>query len=94
MVLRLTIILSVVLGFSSISYGQQAACKAVEVPVEVISVTGDIFRGLAAEDFIGHVQKKLVAVKSLTYDDGPRRVLIVVNQARSSLQIPAKPKPK
>jgi hypothetical protein len=34
---------------------------------------------LAAEDFVGHLQKKPVTVKLVTFDDGPRRVLIVVD---------------
>jgi hypothetical protein len=41
-----------------------------------------VFRGLAAEDFSGMAQKKTVAVKSLTYDDGPRRVLFVVDNSK------------
>jgi hypothetical protein len=76
---RIFTALSVVLGFAGMSFGQQAACKSVEVPVGVINVSGDVLRGLAAEDFIGRVQKKPVTVKGLTYDDGPRRVLLVVD---------------
>jgi hypothetical protein len=34
---------------------------------------------LAAEDFVGRLQKKPVTVKVVTFDDGPRRVLIVVD---------------
>jgi hypothetical protein len=64
------------------SRAQQNACKAVEIPVGVFSATGDVFRGLAAEDFVGRVQKKPVGVKSLSYDDGPRRVLFVVDTNR------------
>jgi hypothetical protein len=76
---RIFTALSVFLVLSSFSLAQQAACKTVEVPISVISMSGDIFRGLAAEDFIGRVQKKPVAIKALTYDDGPRRVLLVVD---------------
>jgi hypothetical protein len=79
---RILTIVSVVLGLSSLSFSQQSACKAVEVPVGVISMTGDVFRGLAAEDFLGRVQKKQVAVKTLTYDDGPRRVLIIADTSK------------
>jgi hypothetical protein len=64
------------------SFAQQSACKSSDVPVGVISVTGDVFRGLAAEDFVGRVQKKPVAVKAIAYDDGPRRVLIVADVNR------------
>jgi hypothetical protein len=76
---RIFTALSVVLVLASMSFGQQAACKSVDVPVGVINVNGDVLRGLAAEDFIGRVQKKSVTVKALTYDDGPRRVLLVVD---------------
>jgi hypothetical protein len=34
---------------------------------------------LAAEDFVGRMQRKPVTVKLVTFDDGPRRVLIVVD---------------
>jgi len=76
---RILVALSLILGFSTMGLGQQAACKGVEVPIGVISASGDIFRGLAAEDFIGQLQKKPVSVKLVTFDDGPRRALIVVD---------------
>jgi len=76
---RILPVTTLVLGLSSLGFSQQSACKAVEVPVGVISVAGDVFRGLAAEDFVGRVQKRPVAVKTATYDDGPRRVLIVAD---------------
>jgi hypothetical protein len=76
---RIFTTLTVILGFSAMGLGQQAACKDVEIPIGVISASGDIFRGLAAEDFIGHLQKRPVTVKLVTFDDGPRRVLIVVD---------------
>ncbi len=74
---RFLTILSVLVVLSSGSFAQQAACKSVEIPVGVISLSGDVFRGLAAEDFVGSLQKKPVSIKTITYDDGPRRVLIV-----------------
>jgi hypothetical protein len=82
MVTRILSALSVVLVVSSIGLAQQSACKATDVPVGVISVSGNVFRGLAAEDFVGHVQKKPVAVKALAFDDGPRRVLIVADLSK------------
>jgi hypothetical protein len=71
--------LSMVMFFSSFVLAQQSACKAADIPVGVINVNGDSFRGLAAEDFVGHIQKKPVAVKGLAFDDSPRRVLIVAD---------------
>jgi hypothetical protein len=82
MVTRILSALSVILVLSSIGLAQQSACKATDVPVGVISVSGNVFRGLAAEDFIGRVQKKPIAVKALAFDDGPRRVLIVVDLSK------------
>lgn len=76
---RILAALSLILGFSTMGLAQQAACNGVEVPIGVISASGDIFRGLAAEDFVGQLQKKPVSVKLVTFDDGPRRVLIVVD---------------
>ena len=76
---RILIALIVFAGLSITTRAQQAACKAVEIPVGVISANGDVFRGLAAEDFVGRTQKKPVPVKTITYDDGPRRVLIIVD---------------
>jgi hypothetical protein len=67
---------------SGIGLAQQSACKASYVPVGVINVSGNVFRGLAAEDFIGRIQKRPVAVKALAYDDGPRRVLIVADLSK------------
>lgn len=80
---RFLTILSILIVLSSISFAQQTACKSVEVPVGVISLSGDAFRGLAAEDFVGKLQKKSVSIKTLTYDDGPRRVLIVVDTSKN-----------
>ena len=49
--------LGVAFVLSSIGLAQQPACKASDVPVGVISVSGNVFRGLAAEDFTGRIQK-------------------------------------
>src|SRR5882724_4869241 len=60
----------------------QQACQASEVTIGVIGANGDSFRGLAAQDFAAIMQKKQVAVKSVTFDDGPRRVLFVVESGK------------
>jgi hypothetical protein len=79
MVPRILTVLIVLAGLSITTQAQQAACAAAEIPVGVISANGDAFRGLAAEDFVGRIQKKPVSVKAITYDDSPRRTLIVVD---------------
>jgi hypothetical protein len=79
MLSRIFSTLIVIFIFSTLGAGQQAACKGAEIPISVTSASGDIFRGLAAEDFVGRMQRKPVTVKLVTFDDGPRRVLIVVD---------------
>lgn len=79
---RLITFFSILLGVIGTGYAQQAACKVVEIPVGAIGVTGEVFRGLAAEDFIGRAQKKSIGVKSLTYDEAARRVLFVVDTGK------------
>jgi hypothetical protein len=79
---RIFTILSALVALTTLGFSQQTACKSAEIPVGVISASGSVFRGLAAEDFIGHLQKKQVTVKNLTYDDGPRRVLLVVDTSK------------
>jgi hypothetical protein len=79
---RILTALGMALLLSGIGLAQQSACKASDVPVGVINVSGNVFRGLAAEDFIGRIQKRPVTVKALAYDDGPRRVLIVADLSK------------
>src|SRR5215472_18502711 len=69
---------SLLLAISSLAAGASAqqACSAIEVPVSVISAGGESFRGLAADSFVASSGS---VVKSLTYDDGARRVLLVVD---------------
>jgi hypothetical protein len=82
MYLRILSLLGLLLGWAQIGLAQQGGCQAVTFPVGVISVTGDVFRGLHAEDFAGRFQKKPLAVKSLTYDEGARRILIVLDASK------------
>jgi hypothetical protein len=62
--------------------GAQQTCKSIEVPVGVISMTGESFRGLAAQDFVSQLQKKPAELISFAFDDGPRRVLIVMDSSK------------
>jgi hypothetical protein len=72
---RLLSLLIAIASFVAAASAQQA-CSTIEVPVSVISAGGESFRGLAADSFVA---SKGWMVKSLTYDDGPRRVLFVVD---------------
>lgn len=76
---RILALVMMLLGLVAAGAAQQAACSAFEVPVGVINSNGESFRGLAPQDFISHAQKGSVAVKSLAYDDGPRRMLLIVD---------------
>lgn len=59
----------------AISAAAQQACSVVEVPVGVISAGGESFRGLIADSFVASKG----SIKSVSYDEGPRRVLLVVD---------------
>jgi len=60
----------------------QTACSKVEIPVSVVNATLDTFRGLAAEDFAAQPQKGKVEIKSAALDEGPRRMLLVVDTSK------------
>jgi hypothetical protein len=77
--LRVLLSLIISLGVTAVVDGQQA-CKA-EMSVGVINSNGESFRGLAPEDFLAHGPKG-VGVRSVTYDDGPRRLLMVVDTSK------------
>src|SRR5260370_20054928 len=77
---RILALFVMLFGLAAGSVAQQA-CK-IEVPVGVINASGDTFRGLSAEDFAGRASKGSVAVKSIVFDDGPRRVLFIVDASK------------
>jgi len=79
MAYRILTALGMLMFFFRTVPAQESACKATDIPVGVISLNGDTFRGLAAEDFVGQIQKKPVTVRGVVFDDGPRRVLIVAD---------------
>jgi hypothetical protein len=72
----------VFIGFSTFALAQGDACKSAEVPVGVINPNGETYIGLNASSFSGHAGKFAVPVTSMTYDDGPRRILLVVDQGK------------
>lgn len=59
---------------------QEAACTSLDVAVGVTDLKGEPFRGLGAGDFTIHGAKAQVSIRSLALDDGPRRVVLVVDQ--------------
>lgn len=58
---------------------QQTAC---EMPVNVIKANGDPVEGLAAADFVAQIKKQAFSIQSANYDSGPRRILLVIDEAR------------
>lgn len=56
----------------------QQVCKA-DISVGVVDSNGQSFRGLTADSFVAHGEKGAVTVKAATYDDGPRRIVFVVD---------------
>ncbi len=76
---RLSIIL-VALG--AVAAAQSESCKATEVPVGVVNANGETYVGLNASSFTGRAGKVAVPVKSMTYDDGPRRIVLIVDEGK------------
>lgn len=67
---------------TAVAFSQQPnACRA-DIPVGVIAASGDSYRGLSANDFIARASKTAIPIKSVTFDDGPRRVLFVVDTGK------------
>lgn len=76
---RILVCVCIFITLPSCSFSQQAVCKSSSVPVSVINNNGVLVRGIAAQDFVGSVQRKSVEIKSIAYDVAPRRVLIVAD---------------
>jgi hypothetical protein len=70
------------ISFLSVAVGQDGGCKSIEVPVGVVNANGESFRGLAAADFSGRAGKAVLALKSMTYDESARRVVLVVDTSK------------
>jgi hypothetical protein len=70
------------LSLGSLTFAQSDGCKSVEVPVGVVNANGESFRGLSPSDFSGRAGRAVLPLKSMTYDDGPRRVVLVVDVAK------------
>lgn len=70
-------LLALILMTLGLGIASAQTCQTVEVPVNPISATAHTFRGLIAEDFV--LLQGSGRVKSLAFDDGPRRVLLVVD---------------
>jgi len=68
-------------GLTAGSAAQGSSCTAT-LTVGVTNGKGEPFRDLNPNDFNGGTSKVRITVKSVTYDDGPRRIALVVDQAK------------
>jgi hypothetical protein len=80
--------LCLVLALSALA--QQRDCATLDVPIGVITATGDAAEGLTTADFAAQSKKEAVAIQSTTYDSGPRRILLVLDADRRFTAEPRK----
>ena len=62
---------------------QADSCLRRSVPVNVLNDQGQIVTGLTENNFIGSIRHQPVKVLSVTQDDSPRRVVIVIDASGS-----------
>jgi hypothetical protein len=80
---RLTIIFMVCLIASCTSVlAQGDSCKTAELPIGVVNANGESYMGLNASSFTAHAGKITTVAKAMTYDDAPRRIILVVDQGK------------
>ena len=53
-----------------------------EVPVGIVNGNGESFHGLSAEEFSGRAGKASVTIKGMSFDSGPRRIVLVVDTGK------------
>ncbi|HSM86441.1 MAG TPA: hypothetical protein VLT16_09835 [Candidatus Limnocylindrales bacterium] len=75
-------VLIVAFAGAGVAVAQDPVCSTSEFPVGIINARGESFRGLAPVDLSGHTGRKQVTLKSMTYDDGPRRIVLVVDASK------------
>lgn len=82
MVLRLLSSALILISFVSLGFAQSEGCKSVEIPVGIVNASGESYRGLSSADFSGHAGRVVLTLKSMTFDDGPRRIVLVVDTSK------------
>src|SRR5438270_4330275 len=70
-----------VVAASTFTFSEGEACK-MEIPVGIVNPNGESYIGLNAASFTTRVGKIAVPVSSMVYDDGPRRIVLVVDQGK------------
>lgn len=66
----------------SVAIAQNEPCKSIEVPVGIVNGNGESFHGLSSADFSVHVGKNPVELKSMTFDNSARRIILVVDASK------------
>ncbi|HYX52286.1 MAG TPA: hypothetical protein VE783_02475 [Candidatus Limnocylindrales bacterium] len=82
MVSRYLTLLCVVCVLSVAGSGQSGVCKANEFPVGIINAKGEAFRGLTPASFTAQVGGNRESLTSMSFDEGPRRVVLIVDASR------------
>jgi hypothetical protein len=80
--LQLSRLSAILIALSSFAPAQSDSCKVTELPVGVVNPNGESYVGLNTSSFTGRVGKIAVPLKSMTYDDAPRRIVLVVDQSK------------
>lgn len=78
---RFSLIISLVFSFFAAAQAQPQPCSF-SLPVGLVDRQGNLLEGLTAKDVTVQLRKQNLAIESLTYDTGPRRVLFVVDTGR------------
>ncbi|HYX53880.1 MAG TPA: hypothetical protein VE783_10555 [Candidatus Limnocylindrales bacterium] len=76
-------VLAVFLLFSSLlsAQAQNSSCT-VNMPVVLVDKQGNLLGGASPKDLTIEVHRQKLAIESLSYDTGPRRVLFIVDTGR------------
>jgi hypothetical protein len=74
---------AVILAMLSLTaFAQTDKCNSTQVPVGIVNGSGEPFHGLSSADFLGRAGKASLAVKNMSFDDGPRRIVLVVDTSK------------
>src|ERR1700722_12840653 len=65
--------------------GQGDSCHHRNAPVHVLTAKGETVTGLTPENFKASFHRKAVKIVSVTQDEAPRRVMIVLDSSRSMM---------
>lgn len=82
MFLRFISSAAIIASLSFPCIAQTRQCKSTVVPVGIVNGNGESFHGLSAAEFFGRAGKAQVDLKGMTFDSGPRRIVLVVDTSK------------